>query len=915
MNYVNLKGDYHYNLILTKPSGFALGEVNEDYMDSIEIKLDEINLLNLSIPKTIPSNGVMIENPIYKEIKKDRIIEVNDKFKFVIKNVDIEEEGIGNKKKIAKRVRAYGTKKKLEKRQVVTTGDVFQLISDEVNISKGILEIFSEETKWKIGYVDEDARIEHHNGGTNNKYRWFDPVNTNWYQFLTETVAPAFDCIFIFDEYTKTINTIAKKNLGEHKGLYLDSSNFIKSLTKKELGEQIVTRLYVQGKDGLGIEGENPLGTAYVENFDSLIADDNLTQELVNALDRYNILVDSKQLEWQLIKNEKSALEQLLITKNSDILAKQEEIRGKEALLTAYIKAKSQEDIDRISAELEQLKTQHNTLLSEKTNLTNQIQMKQNLIIAVANQIDKKNATDNIGKIFTQDTLDELEEVIIEDTWSNDYYLTAFTLYFASLDVLKEKNEAPIEFDINSVDFLNTVKHPDGWDNILTLGDFVTIGYEKGEIDLRLVGYTHSPKQKSLQLYFSNKEQKHNDLKGYASAGKKASESKSVIDLYKHVFVNSKDTNNFVYKMRNDGLTLVGNQIINARNSAKNKINIDETGIWLEDVDTGGLMYIGSGLIALSPNGRDFKTAIDTNGVIADTIIGKLLLGENLIIGDSEGTFEIKGNKLTIKDREGKLRCVLGEFETNKFGLVMYDKNGNDVVLSEDGIVQRERNTFADNLDSNYPINIYLPIDEGIKSIKSVKLYIKLENYRTYEKQLTSESTKFPTSGSSSTSTSGASSTSTSGGGGYYDASGVSQRWGNPTYVDSYSSVLYLVEPVQGGYQGVNVVFNDFRHVHPIVVPSHYHNMEHFHSINHTHQVEISGHTHPIERGIFVGDKASGVNIYVNGVKVNPMPIYSDFYAIELAPNLVIGDNNISITSATMGRISGTLQMKTFAYF
>lgn len=916
MNYINLKGDYHYTLILTKLNGDAICEIPEDYMESIEIKLDDFNKLNLTIPKYATSlNGTMILNPIYKEIKQNMIIEVNDKYKFIVGDIDIKQD---SKKRIYKSITANSSEKSLQKKSIITTGDMFQLISDSVNIAKGVLEIFAEETGWKIGYIDEDARIEHHNGGTNNKYRWFDPTDSNWYNFLKETVAPAFDCVFVFDSFTETIHTYAKKNLGEHKGFNLDITRLAKNILRKEVSESVVTRLFVKGReteDGyVGIEEENPLGTNYIENFDSMIENDILSEELVNALTRHKVLLDAKQLEWQIIKNEKSELSALLITKNSEILAKQEEIRGKEALLTAYIKAKSQEDIDRISAELEVLKAEHNVLLSDKTTLENQIKAKQDLTITIANQIDRKNATDNQGKIFSAELLEELNRAIIEDTWTNDYYLTAFTLYTAAQDVLKEKNKIQIDYDVESVDFLSTVKHPIGWDNILIMGDYVTVTDDEYMVDLRFVGYNHSPKSKSLKLYLTNKEQKHEYGKGYAGTNRKASQSKGLLDYYKHIFVDSKDTNNFVYKMRNDGLALVGNQIINARNSAKNKINIDETGIWLEDVDTGGLVYIGSGLIALSPNGRDFKTALDCNGLIADTIIGRMILGENMVIASETGIISIDGSGMIIKDELGRVRVKLGVYDS-KAGLTMYDKNGGEVVLSEDGIVQRERSVISDNLDPNYPINIYLPIDDGVKSIKSVKLYIKLENYRTYEKQLTSEPTRFPSSGASSSTSSGASSTSTSGTGGYYDASGVSQSWGSPTYVDSFSSVLYLVEPVQGGYQGVNVKFNDFRHTHPIVLPNHAHSMQHTHDISHYHQVEISGHTHPIERGIFVGDKASNIDIYVNGVKANPMPINSDFFSIELAPHLIIGDNNISITSATMGRISGTLQMKTFAYF
>src|SRR5690606_38102885 len=112
------------------------------------------------------------------------------------------------------------------------------------------------------------------------------------------------------------------------------------------------------------------------------------------------------------------------------------------------------------------------------------------------------------------------------------------------------------------------------------------------------------------------------------------------------------------------------------------------------------ILIIQSGIIGLSMDGgMNWQTAIMPEGIIAERLMGKVILGERVEIGDNEGTFTIVGNLLTIKDRNDIVRLLLGEYEDNKFGLKLFNKSGRDVILDENGMLQTWQEGRADNVN------------------------------------------------------------------------------------------------------------------------------------------------------------------------------------------------------------------------
>jgi hypothetical protein len=113
-------------------------------------------------------------------------------------------------------------------------------------------------------------------------------------------------------------------------------------------------------------------------------------------------------------------------------------------------------------------------------------------------------------------------------------------------------------------------------------------------------------------------------------------------------------------------------------------------------------------------------TDFNPNLIIAETLYGKIVLSQRVIVGDAAGIWLMEGPRTTIKDRHGRIAMMLGLYEENpdKFGMIINRYNGNDVnstlinkviANSEDGFkIQRwNGHSFDDKLHLDTDGNIF----------------------------------------------------------------------------------------------------------------------------------------------------------------------------------------------------------------
>lgn len=618
---LTLKDKIQYQISLRNANMSIISDIPSEFMGEIDIQLNDISSISIRIPNKVPIANKMVTYPIFDEIKTDRLITINDKYCFSIKNIEISEDG----EKVYKELKAYSLEKKLERRTIALSEDSYRLKSNDTDKSNSIFDLLEQQTNWTLGHIDESALNETIDEKTDYKYRFFETGDKTWSSFLKDEITKLYNVQLFFDSYNKIINVYDKDNFGEHKGLYLSNENFLKSVRKSIDGDQIITRLHLTGKDGITITDVNPLGTDYIEDFTYYIDNQIMSGELISSLARYKIVLDEKQITWQGYNTSLTTLRETYSTKNTELTAKKEELKAKELLKNAYITAEDNESLTKINSEILVLNNKITVLTNEIAYVNSQITTITDEIATLVTFIQKENISDNVGIIFDSVLLQEIDNYISEDSWSDENYLTSTTLYEAGVKELKDKNTPPIEDSLELVDFLSCIKHPQSWDYMLKLGDYVTIDSKiNNNIDLRFIGYKHNPNDNKLSISLSNKDIKINSFLALAKITKIMNTHSQTINNYKTTWKASGENNTFVKDIINNGVDLSNNTIVGQ--SENNKTEINDKGFTTGGVGEGekNQIFIGSGKVsATNDNWDSTKILISSEGIHGSGIIKK----------------------------------------------------------------------------------------------------------------------------------------------------------------------------------------------------------------------------------------------------------------------------------------------------
>ena len=265
---------------------------------------------------------------------------------------------------------------------------------------------------------------------------------------------------------------------------------------------------------------------------------------------------------------------------------------------------------------------------------------------------------------------------------------------------------------------------------------------------MRVVAYTMS--KNNLKLTLSNDtlyENSKGKLIGVISQIRKAN---NIINNYKSIWNATGRQTGFIDTLMTRGLDLSTMSINGA--STKNKIMVLESGMYIIDAENeDNQLYLGSSLVAFTDNKwRTSSIGVDKNGIIAQSLTGRINLGENIVIGSPDGTLFIDDESMIVRAEDKTVRCLIGKTKDGEFGIRIYDSTGKNLALSEEGILQSYNFNYSDNLASGYPITVDLDLDDDVIDIRKFTLTINPKSFRSYSKE-TEEYTEQSLSTSSST--------------------------------------------------------------------------------------------------------------------------------------------------------------------
>lgn len=594
-----------------------------------------------------------------------------------------------------------------------------------------------------------DISLEYDTGVLENqwttKYRTFDSSGAKWNTML-ENIAKSFDCVFILDSYTQTINACHYSEFGEDTGISLLYDNAIKEIGRTRKLDELVTRLWVESSN-VTIAGVNVLGTDYVENYDYFINSGIMSDELMLALDRYENLLGDKEKQFNLLIVDKYEADQNVTLAESQLYALEERLEGQRAILTGYLKdaADNGEAFNsqtqaqqKIVSNLEQQIVNKQTELDGYKETANNLQQQ---IVQIGIDIQKVNAEFNGQKIFNDELLLELSDYLIEKTLEDETHLTGSSLYSFALNQIEEYQKPIIDFTISTnVEFIKRAgcKITD----FIFLGAKVGIEDRTGELadeDGTVMVYSFSldPNIDEFSDFKFTNFGKAPDtaLKQISRTTQTVKATKHLTDFYKATWADMQNKALDIDEILTQGLDLSAQKV--RSRTEENVLDITEAGIFCIDAKNNDeQLAIMNDLITMTTDGwRTAKVAISPEGIMADTIIGNLIMGSELYISNTKDTtgasFHINEKGFQVKDYYGDQQIFMGLYDNRPWFLIGETSNNylqwwNDKLEINASSIKIGASKVATNDDLNSAVDgIKNSITSGFEmEYDKIKMYV-----------------------------------------------------------------------------------------------------------------------------------------------------------------------------------------------
>ena len=339
-------------LILRNLDDTAIGILNNALELEADFYYNEVSQISFEYPSQIDG----IELPEYELITGMRVVDMDGYGQFLIQNPEEEDNGIVRKKT----VKAYSLEYELTNKMMYLDEGTYNFWNPLTPDSTILGIICSEALSWSVGEVSSDLI---------GKYRTFEVVDQNIYDWIKNDLQDTYACIFDFDTYNRTINVRSVEDSVSVNPIYLSTSNLIQEIEIEEDTDDMVTCLDVYGADDVNIRSVNPMGTNKIYNLDAYMTTDYFSEDMIEKWSNWKTTFDSyqetyynlvialymKNTEYTVAEGELAELEGELVTLNSvysvqaqaynqglveysdvtealaDVTAKEEEISEKEA--------------------------------------------------------------------------------------------------------------------------------------------------------------------------------------------------------------------------------------------------------------------------------------------------------------------------------------------------------------------------------------------------------------------------------------------------------------------------------------------------------------------------------------------------------------------------------------------------------
>lgn len=907
-----------YDLELHKINEEPLMELDAIQNFTIRRDLLGIDEISFTVYKYIQkTNGETVENPIFQTIKSNQLMLLNKMQYFIISKP----ETIGDGEFEYKQIKGYSREYELRDKGIFNYDREVRKIYDrageidEDGFDIGFLNYLEKQTNWKVKYVNADLDF---------KYRHLSFSKSNFLQTIQE-LQKIFGCMIKFDTINRRIDVLKVDQLGDNKGVYLSNENYINLLREIVDDSNIVTRLYLYGKDNISIQGINITGQPYIEDYSYFMNEDYMTKELIQKLKDYDELIKSKEGIFKdlLIRLEKE--EDILSTKKIELRKLENELKVVRNNIDIAINEENDADLNKYNKQQADL----NRKIKAKNEEINKVYAK---IDGINKEIKEFRQSIEIHNFLTVEEIRNMRDFIKEDYYTETSFIeeNIEDLYKEGVDMLSISSTPRVSFSIDVEDFLSLVDARE-YHTKLILGDIINIEHKGLDFyhEVRLIGMTHNPESNTLELKFSNKDDPY-DANILEEILTEAQSNAGTIDVNKYKWDKAEDAEGMIIDYINSALDLAKQDVVKAEGQLP---MIDERGIWLVKTNPDGtvapeqIRMVNNVIAITKDNWNTVSTAISPEGVHAEVLAGKLILGANLEIASKSGIVSIKDELITIKDRNGRTRTMLGNYANGKYGLKIMSADGGSVVLDEDGMLQMWQEGRTDNVDRWNPLELYVYLPETTRNIYGATLRVQPMEFRAY-----SDSTETGGSDVVTSEYEGRQYDSTKGGGSEVVTS-YTEDGKILTIENAYFRSMTTHRPIHveqdyvetrpGGSDGhvhefMKTLYHEHEfeiepHTHPVDISGHTHRLrtpDHKHEFvvdGHDHRVTLPSHKHEIEPVIAKLGRVPRWRVRVNTNYLTSTWQTGANSNLDIAKYLIKGRwNKIEIESSDIGRIDAT---------
>ena len=403
-------------LVLRNAGGTPLAVLMNATNVEPRLLYNEISELSFDLPAY--ADGVA--TPMYDEVIGKRLIDLLGIGQFILLNPKESGDGVTLKKSCT----AYSLEYEFAHKKITIPNGTYKFYDAE-NTHDTLLGMLLEDMpSWKIGTVPTSIA---------NKYRTFEVSGENRYNFMKSTVQKSYGCIFNFDTYTRTVHIDDASRTPTDRPVYLSVDNLAKSIEIEELTKDVITRLEVNGADGVNIRDVNPNGTNWLLDLEYFMTPRNFSEDLINRYHEWiQLNSDNRQPFYNLSIRHTLLLEQRVAeeAKLTDLNGEMTNLENLQAVTIQAIaqNLKSQEDLDEINEKI-------NAKQKEVDDQRNLVETLKSDSEAVFQQLQAIRDVCSYAKYFTEQEQLEMDKYIIDDGIEEASFVPSTTSYIPVKDL------------------------------------------------------------------------------------------------------------------------------------------------------------------------------------------------------------------------------------------------------------------------------------------------------------------------------------------------------------------------------------------------------------------------------------------------------------------------------------------------